>query len=652
MASRQFKLCFVFLLVIIFIFLVSVSFVSGTACWQYTSNASGQCTSSNGCIWKVDPWGSWCEELNCWSFSTQSSCTTGNVPGKNCTWQGGSTNNYCTQLSCYQWAGTNQTACENNTASLSCQWSGNCYSSGQGGSNCWNINVEATCVNTTGCKWGDCMQKNCYDYTSSGQSTCIDKKDWSGTNCTWVNVTGNTFTCETNSCWSSLLYPNQTSCDTATNCQWQGSAQTGWCKEVSCIDFDGNQSGCVNANVTNNIDCVWSNGYCQWDSCYTSTDSTSCASKESCSWTSTTTSGWCNEVNCWTWDSYNGGSELACSGNASLYGLSCNWVNYSTNNGTGWCEKDNSAVNCTTYTNEGECYGSWFCWWQAKDWNNPNLGGNCTAPNWGSGDVSDNDSILNNWNPGCYIFDTNQTECGNVIGCDNSTAGSCELNQSHPYNLSIGANGLNCTIINVSGLCNDIAALSSCCAWQSGMCVSTDFDASCWSDLTVTPSGEDSCDDASSKANCDILAGTPWYWPCTWDNKTVPAKCTAKTADIWGNNTPTLVTVENKATCEVLGGRWVTESYCVGNVSVPTGRCEYKFDSETNCNKACFACEYQSDGGPHANADDARESCYGSALGYCEFTFSTSAANGFGTCRAKTEFTTGVAVGCSASNCG
>src|SRR3989338_2737607 len=61
-------------------------------CWQYTSVANG-CTSANSCIWKNDSWNptGWCQELNCWSFSTQSECTSVLVPGKNCSWTGGGT---------------------------------------------------------------------------------------------------------------------------------------------------------------------------------------------------------------------------------------------------------------------------------------------------------------------------------------------------------------------------------------------------------------------------------------------------------------------------------------------------------------------------------------------------------------------------------
>lgn len=67
-------------------FVVSVS--AQTSCWSYTSVADG-CTSANDCVFKTDSWGSWCEELNCWSLATQTSCTDTILPGANCTWSAG-----------------------------------------------------------------------------------------------------------------------------------------------------------------------------------------------------------------------------------------------------------------------------------------------------------------------------------------------------------------------------------------------------------------------------------------------------------------------------------------------------------------------------------------------------------------------------------
>ncbi|MBU1103197.1 MAG: hypothetical protein KJ600_01405 [Nanoarchaeota archaeon] len=622
-------------------------FVSATDCWQYASNATGQCTSANGCIWKSDSWGSWCEELNCWSLWTQDDCSTVSIANKNCSWQGGGTNWECMQISCWIWDGTDEATCVNNTNGRSCEWREECFSSGGGSTDCWGIGSnQSLCQNTSGCSWGGCMTKSCWEYTSDGVDTCNAKKDpWSGRNCTYSTSSS---TCMEDNCGSYELYPNSTACNAASHCNWQGSVDNGWCGEIGCWSFDGNQTGCTNASTTHGLDCSWSSGYCMQNDCWSATTSATCGNRSECIWDSWTTSGWCNEVNCWSWDSMAGGSEADCNANATLYGLSCNWVNMS--GGTGWCETDFSSTNCTGYTNEGECYGSYYCWWQANDWSNSSAGGNCSAPDWSG--MDDSGSMLNQWNPGCYIFDNNMTECGWIIGCDNSTSGSCNTNATHLYNATIDTNGLNCTMINDSGLCNDLAALSTCCSWQGGICTNSEFSSSCWNGLSTTPSGETSCEDAATKANCDLLAANPWYWPCTWNNSTSPAKCTVKTADIWGNNTKSLVTIENEKMCESVGGKWITENYCAGNVSVPTGRCEYKFSDEKNCNKACFACEYKSDGSAHNSSATAKTACEGSLLGFCEFTASSGASNGYGICKAKAEFTGGVTEECSATNCG
>jgi hypothetical protein len=652
MDNKYSNFTILFTIIIAFSVVFFLNFGSAASCWSYNSS-SGGCNVTNGCIYKNDSWGSWCEELNCWSFYTQDGCNDADISGKNCSWSAGGTNYFCEEPSCYGYAGTNESACVNNTAGKSCSWVSNCYSVGwtPGGVSCWDIAVEATCLNTTGCNWGECQTRGCYDYTTSAScNASIDP--WNARNCTW-DSSGSGW-CKTDSCSDSVLYNNKTLCNGASHCIWSGSQTTGRCEEIGCWFFDGNQTGCTGSNNTNGIDCKWNSGYCVEDNCWSyDSDETGCGEKAQCEWTAWESSGWCEEVNCWTWDSSHGGSEDACASNASLYGLNCNWQNYS-GGGGGWCEKDYSSTNCSSYTTERNCYDSWYCWWQANDWSDPSKGGNCTDPDWST--VDDTGTILNNWNPGCYIFDNNQTECGYILGCDNSTANSCDTNSTHANSEPITFDGINCTMINDSSLCNNMAALSTCCAWQSGVCTKQEFDASCWNDLAQTQGGETSCEDASSKTNCDALAGSPWYWPCKWVNAT--KTCTVKTDDVWGNGTKSYVSIENKKVCEAVGGRWITDNYCVGNVSVPTGRCEYKFDYESNCDKACFACEFKSinqDTGQktaHNDSDTARNACGASKLGYCEYTADASAPNGFGKCRPKKEFIGGVSEGCSATNCG
>ncbi|MBI2452194.1 hypothetical protein HYV50_03910 [Candidatus Pacearchaeota archaeon] len=635
-------------LILVFSVLFSLNFASapGADCWQYTTNAT--CSGVSACKWKSDNWGSWCEELNCWSLTSQNACTTTSITGKNCTWQGGSTYNTCEQLSCWSFSGKGENACVNNSAGRSCSFSGSCYSLGGGGGvDCWNINSQATCQNTTGCAWGQCQDKGCWNYNAS--ATCSAAKDpWNGKNCTWSS-SGNY--CTTSSCGDTILYPNQTACNNNKYCKWQSSGSSGYCQEIGCYSFDGNQTGCTDANTTHSLDCTWNNGYCNTASCWEFTTQATCTNKATCTWTNYTSGGWCEEVNCWTFDSIKGGNQSKCVNNQ--YSLACIWSgNPSGNLTNGWCYKDISTTTCANITTERNCYDTFYCWWQYNNINNVSAGGKCTEPNWTTIGGGVNGSITNDWNPGCYIFDLNSTHCNNLLGCNYTSSSAACDELGNNYGTNITTDGIKCTYINESSLCNDISVLSTCCTWQNGTCKENRATSSCWTDLDKTPNGEKSCEEATLKTSCEQLAGSPWYWPCKWDNSTTPAKCTVKTSDIWGNRTQNLITIENRQTCEAVGGRWVTENYCEGNVSVPTGRCEYKFDEERNCNKACFACEFKLDGTKHNTTADAKQACLDSTLGICEFEINSNAPNGLGFCNSKEQFKKGVAEECSATNCG
>ena len=95
-----------------------------------------------------------------------------------------------------------------------------------------------------------------------------------------------------------------------------------------------------------------------------------------------------------------------------------------------------------------------------------------------------------------------------------------------------------------------------------------------------------------------------------------------------------LIEIDNKQVCESAGGQWLVDTYCEGNISIPTGRCERKFDEERNCNKACFACEFMANGSNYASVAKAQTACEASEVG-CEFESDTSAPNGFGFCEVK-----------------
>ena len=680
MFKRSFKFALILFLIIVFISFC-LNFVSAANCWQYTSNATGECTSANGCTWKSDSWGSWCQELNCWSLYSQSECTTTNIPGKNCTWQGGSTSYTCEEKSCWGFSGTNASACVNNTGGLSCNWRGQCYSDGYSppGTDCWSITNSSTCGNTIGCKWGQCEQKGCWN--SITETTCNATKDWRGNNCTWGAYSSSSSWCECT--WASgpgAEHPdgcsvmcsnslNSTSCNehTADGCLWRN----GWCGEKGCWNYNTEDS-CVNAvgincewkynscsekdcwtwdftnssaciNNSLNLSCTWSGSYCNKKSCWNYGE-TECIANSKCNWRAWTTSGWCEEINCWNWDSWKGGSESACNGNKTLYNLNCVWT--SMGSGGGSCSKDYSSISCSNKTTEKECMDTFYCWWQYTNWNNISAGGNCNSP--GSfGGTTTNTTMLKDWNPGCYVFDSNASDCGSILGCDNTIIGTCVINSTHANFNEISTNGINCTMINNSQLCTNIPVLSSCCSWQNASCITNKLTTSCWDQMKQKT--ENSCSDAKTKGKCDEISNSPWYMPCQWTNST--ETCDFKSSSVFGNSSQSLTFIDNKKTCEAAGGKWISENYCEGNISIPSGRCEYKFDDEKDCDKACFACEKYDSNGNIVNATNAESACLGSSLNYCEFSENTNAPNGVGYCKAKQQFKKGIVSDCD-SNCG
>lgn len=163
--------------VIFFVSFVFIPGVSAASCWSYDESNNASCTAANGCIWKSDGWGGWCEELQCWSLWTQDECSTTSVTGSNCSWQGGAGTFVCEETTCWSFTGTNSSACTG-ADGLSCTWEGSCYSTGAaagaaGGVSCWDIASESTCVNTTGCGWGSCQEAGCWNYGASASCASL-----------------------------------------------------------------------------------------------------------------------------------------------------------------------------------------------------------------------------------------------------------------------------------------------------------------------------------------------------------------------------------------------------------------------------------------------------------------------------------------------
>ncbi len=408
------------------------------------------------------------------------------------------------------------------------------------------------------------------------------------------------------------------------------------------------------------MNCGWDGQFCEdQGACWNYPDSSSCDTISGCSWQLSLGQGWCEEVGCWNWDSWRGGTNSSCLGNASFYNLSCVWESPGVfNESDGWCFTDFD-MTCSNLSTERECMDTYYCFWQYVDWNDVTQGGSCNDPLDLVGFESG--GFFESWNPGCYIFDENETKCNLIIGCEYS-GGLCNPEDVADYvnAVDIIDSGINCSLVNDSSLCGSIPVLSSCCEWKSGGCSENKMSNGCWDDLEEMAVGgmeisacQDvsavTADSASAKTLCENIANDPWYMPCKWDNTTYTCGCNAD--NIFGNRTQSFALINNQKTCEACGGKWIIDNYCEGNLSVPSGRCEQKGDSETNCDKACFACEYKFGGSIHNSSQEAEEVCYGSDLGYCEFINNTDAPNGYGFCKSKPEFKQGTAGNCK-SDCG
>jgi len=624
------------------LFVLFLNFVSAADCWLYTTQTT--CAGDSGCNWHADAWGGWCEQLGCWNYNTQTNCNNANIPGKNCTWSSSASWGWCEQTNCWSFAGTNESYCElTNPTGLNCTWTSKC-SGYNANINCWALTDETNCEANTGCYWGECMEKGCWAYTTS--SACNLGTGSKGQTCSWNS---NYNYCYEKSCWD-YSGTNQTACQNNAaniNCTWVDNYYSqDSCMEPSCWLYDfTNQTACQTNQY--GLDCNWDGQYCQMAGCWNYNTQANCNAETNCNWKTSISTGWCEEAQCWIWDGWKGYNASACENNT--YNLNCQWQNWGAGVTDGWCYK-NTNMTCSNLTTERECMDTFYCWWEYTDWNTVSLGGNCKDP------VTD--GLGNNFfvedNVGCYVFDLNQTKCQNITGCIYSS-NTCIVNTSHLNANVINTNGINCTMVNDSTLCNEIGALSSCCEWKGQSCVDNKMNKGCKEgvDNFLSEVGVSACEDVvmkssdtdSAKNLCERLM-QEGNLPCWWDNST--DKCKIKT-DIFGNNTQSCDMVDNEKICNAAGCKWTIENYCDGNRSVPVGRCELKGNSERNCMKACYACDYKFDGSNHASLLDAKDYCYENPK--CNFTTSSSAPNTFGYCKTKEEFKNEVASNCE-TNCG
>jgi len=534
------------------------------------------------------------------------------------------------QLDCWAYDGTNESACLNNQQGMECTWideydeeAYNYPCMGPPEKGCWNKQTEAACTNITGCKWGMCMKKSCWDYSNTNQATCETQVGFNGKSCKWEIQSWGT-ECMEGGCWN---YGDSPTC-IANGCRWQGSH----CEEIWCGSFSGtNADSCVNNTV--NLSCNWDNdgGWCNDQGCW-NYNQNDCGNTPSCFW-ETYDGGWCEELWCWNWDGNLAGCE-----NASLHpGLSCVYEN-------NWCYENVSAKGCSDITMERDCLDTFYCWW-----NYSATTSTCNDPV--EGVIED---VFEEWNPGCFIFDMEQEICGNTTGCYWSTTfNDCENNDT-----ILPDNELNCSSLDNQTVCNDISALSTCCKWQAGECVADRFDQSCREQMQEPPEGAYYCEDYNSYTDqtlCEQIAGNPWFMPCKWNNNT--ERCEFNGDDIFTDGEKNIMKIDNEKNCEAAGGKWILDTYPSSDdpdtaVRLSLGRCDFKFDEERNCNKECYACEYKFDKTNWSSTAKAKEACIESELGICGFTADSSALNGWGYCEPKTEFRDGLTGGDCDADCG
>lgn len=615
---------------------MSFSVFAPTDCPSYTNNQTA-CQSYGDCNWKSDNWGTWCENKGCWNFFTQANCQNSTaIINQSCQWRTGASG-WCEQVDCWGFSGTNESACESNDRGLQCTWNEQCMSMGGGaGSNCWSITNNDTCAATAGCQWGDCFRQGCMGWTN--QSACTVNLGFNGRTCRW-NSRDNY--CYEGGCFN---YNNQSDCQT-NNCTWN----SGFCSDPSCSDWSYTNNATCEGNAAG-IKCTWDNSMkrCDMRGCWFFNNEQSCEavnlSNTQCQW-HTDTSGWCEKVECFSWDSMSGGNQSTCVNNSA--GLNCAWQGMPEGNNTnGWCFQNiTTSLNCNSITNDKACMDTMYCWW--------NFGSStCDAPASGGGGGPGGIAIFTEWNPGCYVFDSDQSVCNRIFGCNYSNS-KCIANETFLQN-----NTLSCDRIRNSTICNSISVLGSCCKWQGGICDKDWSSNACREQMQAPPEGAGFCQDYNafdSETLCSQIAGFPWYMPCEWDN--VTKHCRFKANDVFG--TPGqgggFASINNEQNCEAAGGKWIVDTYCARSngswVAVPDGKCEHKFNEERNCNKYCYACEFKNDGSAWASQSEAKTACENSkaglpsdaptnAVGWCEFdSYSSQNSEGkWGECRQREDF--------------
>jgi len=305
--------------------------------------------------------------LNCWSLWSQSDCEdvelTADI-GKTCQWKSASSWGWCSQTTCWSLKNTNSTYCGNSSLNggLNCEWSNYCTGWNEQ-VDCWSLG-EVACGVTAGCSWGECMDVGCWSYDTL--ATCVNGTGSRGNSCSWSSSSSY---CYEASCWdySGSSY-NESYCENSSargvNCTWVDNAyQQDQCVEPSCWLYDyTNESACENSSLNGGLSCSWDGQYCMMGGCSSYNTQGTCDGADGCSWDIPDGNGWCEEAQCWSYDSWQGGNETVCTNSSLNGGLSCEWFNESVGgDGTGWCQTSLGNTTCANFTNDKDCMDTYYC---------------------------------------------------------------------------------------------------------------------------------------------------------------------------------------------------------------------------------------------------------------------------------------------------
>jgi len=569
-------------------------------CMQYsgTTNQQSAC-EADGCIWETNITDSWCP------FGGDGGC--------------------CLQKECWQYDG-NETACENMTLNggLNCIWdqyasytepdgtivTGLCFNDFQGGED-----------------WGG-MSDGCWN-NDGDKNSCQSSEN--AASCTWKPNAQN----ENPWCWIKTLTDAQNENPSAT------SEDIGCCDMKGCWDYDGNQTTCEgNAAFA---------GLCEWVS---SANDPYCPNDVGCCVTK-----WCDQIT----------DETNCTKMQTQLYMPCEWSNPGE---AGVCQ-DQMGGGFGFFNDTDSCMnqGGWY-----------NSTGDCVMP-FGDDFGGGAGGFMFGGDAHCWFADDQPGVCGNITGCAYCVAGSgangvdnlsddnickdvqagwCEghVLGDPTYSNADNTVNLNCSHIQIKAACN-YGPLPNC-IWSNSSTITGAFcEAGTSTERKAEPPAQ-YCEDPVAKNNYTICMELKeqFMMPCKWDNTSYPIQnCTFNSNAVFGSGEEIEFEIINSEfSCTSAGGTWQKEYYLDADVLKQDSWCEMTgfFDIElgggqnnmANCDTSCWACEFQNNGSNWADSAAAEVACNNSALGYCEFTASSNAFNGFGWCDYPNEMESGGAQDC------